>query len=106
MHSRYLGVEAHGILGSLVELWVLQHVLFPAAALEYPQGQWRQGCEDLYRLQKNITNITTRTEATSSAPHTTTRMETTPSFLLQTQLNVSKQLVPHTLKPSSSNLAA
>lgn len=51
-HDCYLSVEAHSILGCLVELWVLQHVLLPARALEYAQGQGGQRREDLSAIKK------------------------------------------------------
>lgn len=61
--SNYLGIEAHGILGGFVELWVFQHILFPAGALKYSQSERRQGSED---LRKNHTRRRAQTHSDES----------------------------------------
>lgn len=64
--TNYLGIKAHGILGGFVELWVFQHILFPAGALKYSQSERRQGSEDLQKKKKTHTRRHAQTHSDKS----------------------------------------
>lgn len=44
----YLRVKSHGILGGLVEFWVLKHVFFPTGPFKYSKSEWWKSSEYLH----------------------------------------------------------